>query len=725
MSIPYCPAIRSSCLFVAIAAALASPSLFALDTPASAVQAAGVADHADHARHLAPDAAPDPGRTVDFDALVVTGAAPVSALTWETSPKLPRQPVPASDGADYLKTIPGFSAIRNGGSNGDPVLRGMFGSRLNLLTNDGVMPGACPSRMDNPMSYISPETYDALIVIKGPQTVLWGPGASAGTVRFERDREFYEAPTWKFAGSLLGGSWGRNDQVIDATYGARMGYARISANRSESGDYDDGNGDPVGSAWKKWNADVALGWTPDQDTLLELGIGVGDGQARYATRGMDGSRFDRANYSLRFEKDNIGERLQAFEASVFHNVADHVMDNYSLREPNPDGPMPMAMASNVERSTSGGRAAATWRGAGFELVTGIDAQDSRHRRRSAMGRGAYLAVPWTVDARFDNLGVFGEGTWFQGDDNRWIAGARVDRAGVDDGRPTVTGGGHGHGGHAVPNPTAGQKREDTLKAGFVRFEQDIDRRLSWYAGVGHTERMPDYWELFSADMGPVGAVNAFTGLDTEKTTQLDVGLQYKGERFDAWISAYAGRVEDFIQFHYFQFHGTDGTMGPMSMVSNIDARISGAELGVDYRASDDWKFGGSLAYARGKDRDSGRPLPQMPPLEGRFSADWDNGTWSAGALLRVVDGQDRVARGYGNVVGQDIGPSAGFAMAALNVGYRVNGSLQLTAGVDNLFDRAYSEHLNLAGNADFGYPADAVRINEPGRTFWLRVGYTY
>src|SRR5690606_25345057 len=145
--------------------------------------------------------------------------------------------------------------------------------------------------------------------------------------------------------------------------------------------------------------------------------------------------------------------------------------------------------------------------------------------------------------------------------------------------------------------------------------------------------------------------------------------------------------------------------------TNIDAGTRGAELGVEYRPAEDWKLGGSLAYARGEDRDSGRPLPQMPPLESRFSADWDNGTWSAGVLLRAVDGQDRVARGYGNVVGQDIGPSTGFATLALNAGYRFSSGVQLTAGVDNVFDRAYSEHLNLAGNADFGYPADALRIN--------------
>ena len=79
-----------------------------------------------------------------LDTVVVTAAAPSSPLHWVTDPRLPRQPVPASDGADYLKTVPGFSAIRNGGTNGDPVLRGMLGSRLNILSNDGNLIGACP-----------------------------------------------------------------------------------------------------------------------------------------------------------------------------------------------------------------------------------------------------------------------------------------------------------------------------------------------------------------------------------------------------------------------------------------------------------------------------------------------------------------------------------------------------------------------------------------------------
>ena len=44
---------------------------------------------------------------------------------------------------------------------------------------------------------------------------------------------------------------------------------------------------------------------PDEDTLVEFTAGRGDGFARYAGRGMDGSQFQRESLGLRFEKTNI------------------------------------------------------------------------------------------------------------------------------------------------------------------------------------------------------------------------------------------------------------------------------------------------------------------------------------------------------------------------------------------------------------------------------------
>lgn len=54
-------------------------------------------------RHTAPDA------VSQDDTVMVVTAPVVSPLEVVTSPKTPRQPVPASDGSDYLKTI-GFLA---------------------------------------------------------------------------------------------------------------------------------------------------------------------------------------------------------------------------------------------------------------------------------------------------------------------------------------------------------------------------------------------------------------------------------------------------------------------------------------------------------------------------------------------------------------------------------------------------------------------------------------
>ncbi|MDD2091552.1 TonB-dependent copper receptor [Pseudomonas guariconensis] len=635
---------------------------------------------------------------------VITAIAPSSPLTVVTNPKDPRQPVPASDGADYLKTIPGFSAIRSGGTNGDPVLRGMFGSRLNILTNGGVMLGACPNRMDAPTSYISPETYDRLTVIKGPQSVIWGPGGSAGTILFDREPESFGALGSRVNASLLGGSNGRFDKVLDAAAGNSQGYARFVGNQSRSDDYDDGHGDTVPSRWDKWNGDVALGWTPDADTLLELTAGKGDGEARYAGRGMDGSQFKRESLGLRFEKSNLGEVLDKVEAQVYYNYADHVMDNYSLRTPSGSGMMGMPMVSNVDRRTLGARVKATWRWADVQLVSGLDAQTNEHRKRGGMGIDAHKGQPWTKDADFHNYGVFSELTWYATGNDRLVTGARLDRASARDFRQG--------------SPTEGDTRADTLPSGFVRYEHDLAViPATTYVGLGHAQRFPDYWELFSPKRAPAGAANAFDGIEPEKTTQVDFGIQYQDVRLEAWASGYVGQIRDYILFDY---------RGMSSQAQNIDARIMGGELGAAYRLTENWKADATLAYAWGKNSSDDKALPQMPPLESRLGLTYSRDLWSVGALWRLVAEQNRIAENQGNVVGKDYEKSAGFGVFSLNGAYKVSRNLKLSAGVDNLFDKTYAEHLNLAGNAGFGYPAtDPQPVNEPGRTFWTKVDISF
>jgi iron complex outermembrane receptor protein len=645
---------------------------------------------------------------------VITAVQQRSPLTIVTNPKEPRQPVPASDGGDYLKTIPGFSAVRNGGTNGDPVLRGMFGSRLNIRTNGGLMIGACPNRMDAPTSYIAPETFDELTVIKGPQSVLWGPGASAGTVLFERLPEQFGELGSRLNASLLAGSNGRFDQVLDGAVGSEQGYVRMIGNQSQADDYQDGNGASVPSRWKKWNGEVAVGWTPDADTLLELTAGTGDGEARYAGRSMDGSQFQRESLGLRFEKSNLGGVLDTLEAQLYYNYADHVMDNFSLRTPDPSSKMPMPTASEVDRRTLGARVAATFIWADVELTSGLDAMSSEHRKRASSMVNGYTDAdqfPWTSDAQFHNYGAFAELTWYAAERTRLIGGARLDRTSAKDVRQTI-----GKMKNTAANPTADQTRTDTLPSGFMRYEYDLaNSPTTLYAGLGHVQRFPDYWELFSPDYGPTGTANAFDGIQPEKTTQLDFGAQYSTADLQAWASGYVGQVRDYILFSE-----TQGMMSTSSQAQNIDARIMGGELGVAYQLHRNWKTDATLAYAWGKNSSDDQALPQMPPLEARLGLTYTQQDWSAGALWRMVAAQNRIDEGKGNVVGKDFEQSPGFAVFSLNAAYRLNKNLKLSTGVDNLFDKAYAEHLNLAGNAGFGYSADQA-INEPGRTLWTKV----
>ncbi|WGS46758.1 TonB-dependent copper receptor [Burkholderia sp. JSH-S8] len=688
------------------------PLMLKLTMPALAASAMTAASAATGAARAADTAAAAPAGVAEMLPPVEVVASPLTTpLVVVTDPKKPRQPLPASDGADYLKTIPGFTSIRSGGTNGDPVLRGMFGSRLNILANGMPTLGACPGRMDAPTSYIAPESYDKVTVVKGPQTVLYGPGASAGTVLFERVTPRFDKPGMRFDGSVVGGSFGRNDQNLDVTAGTPDVYGRVTANHAHSDDYKDGNGRTVPSQWDKWNADAALGWTPDDHTRVELTAGGGDGYARYAGRGMDGAHFRRETFGLSFDKRHIGDVLERIEARVYYNEADHVMDNYTLRQPDPTSSMPMRMASEVRRRTLGARAAATFRfGSDFKLVTGVDAQSNRLDSRGAMGRENYGDKPWDAQATMWNAGAFGELTWYASDASRVIGGARVDYASARDKRPTTGGM------MSKANPTFDDTRSRVLPSGFVRYERDLAALpVTWYAGIGHTERYPDYWELFSAKRGPDGAVNAFSAVQPEKTTQLDIGAQYRGDKLDAWVSGYAGYVQDYILFNY-----AAGKMGTTTQSTNVNAQIMGGEAGLAWRPVAPLRVETSLAYAWGRNATSGDPLPQMPPLEARFGLEYTRGAWSAGGLWRVVAPQHRYALNQGNVVGKDFGSSAGFGVLSLHAQYNVSKTVQVSVGVDNVLDKAYTEHLNLAGNAGFGYPA-RTPVNEPGRTAWVRV----
>lgn len=654
----------------------------------------------------------------ELETIVITAPLMEKPLEVHIDAKAPQQPLPANDGANFLKTIPGMSVVRKGGTSGDPVFRGMAASRLNILLDGGQILGGCGGRMDPPTAYIFPDAFDRVTLTKGPQSVRYGPGASAGTVRFERDPVYFSEPGWRADSAVTGASFGRYDVFLDVKAGSPQGYVQGIVTHARSGDYEDGDGKTVHSRYERHSATAILGWTPDKDTRLQFSTARSDARAAYADRGMDGSQFRRESHALKFEKSMSGGTLDKVEAQVYHNTIDHVMDNYHLRHNTG-----MAMASNPARRTSGGRFALTFLPReNLEWVLGVDGQANQHTGRSGGRRGAandYHDQKRVENARFAQLGLFSEIDWAFAERDRLIAGLRTDRWRAKDSRQKIN-----MMGIYVANPTANARRTEYLYSGFVRYEHDFSSGTA-YVGLGHSERAPDFWEVIkeAAGWGSTTSLSVFDAIAPEKTTQLDLGLTWKSGPWKGFVSAFYGRIDDYIliQSNYIKPGLMSGTRA-VTVARNINATTWGGEAGIDYRFSSHWKGMASLAYVRGENDTDRHALGQMPPLEGRLGLDWESGLWSAGALLRLAARQNRVAVHEGNIVGQDIGKTAGFGVFSLNGGYRWNKSTRIAFGIDNIFDKTYAEAISKSGALVQGYE-QTIRVNEPGRTVWLKAQF--
>lgn len=255
--------------------------------------------------------------------------------------------------------------------------------------------------------------------------------------------------------------------------------------------------------------------------------------------------------------------------------------------------------------------------------------------------------------------------------------------------------------------------KDTLKAGFLRWEHAYAPSTTAYVGLGHNERAADYWERSkspAATATSTGSASTFLQ-KPEKTTQLDTGVIFAAGPTRASVSAFYAKHKDFIQIRRIDAYASDAL--------NIDATTYGLEGDLSYRFARNWQSYATLAWTHGENDTTGHALSQIAPLEARLGTTYDDRTWSGGALLRLVQGQKRYDVGYGNIVGQDIGSSAGFAIFSVNGGYRPKKGTLISAGVDNLFDKTYAEFIS-RGGASIGGFTQTTRVNEPGRTLWLK-----
>ncbi|URJ30356.1 TonB-dependent receptor domain-containing protein [Candidatus Blochmannia vicinus (nom. nud.)] len=633
-----------------------------------------------------------------------------SPLVFTASPTRSLQSLYVTDAADYLKNISGFTAIRNGGVNNEPVFRGMFGSRIRILMDNGEILGACFSHMDPISAYISPETFDILNVIKGPQTVLWGPVASGATLQFERYNPCFDKSKVQLRSNLMIGANNKVDRNIDSIIGSKYGYLRLIGNLSQSDDYYDGHKHRVHSAWYKWNADAILSLNLREDIHLEISLGQGNGNANYAVRSMDGLCFARESYGIKVETTDIIKKLDKIELQAWHNYVSHIMADTlpyvtGLSCKNCCG-FNNDIENNVDRLIWGARGVATTQWDNIKCYSGADVQVNKHREH------VQSCFNWEKDIISQDIGIFTELIANSLSSKRFIGGTRLEYSVVN-----------------FNNFSKYKRHSIIYPAGFLRYEDNVNPLLSYYVGVGTSFRFPDYWELFSNRFSQNinSSIENVLELKPEKVVQIDIGANFQHLQTNGWISSYAGYIRDFILCSYYNDYIPYN--GGINHTENINAKICGTEIGLNYQFNDYWRAESNMSWSWGINADNNCSLPKIPPLEGKVICQWIKGCYSITALWRFAFPQSNnlfispAPVTYKNTLlhARENYNTSGFGILSTHLAWTNSQFYKFSIGVDNLLNHNYREYFNLYMHKRFGYPTGTL-MYEPGRIWWIKLG---
>ncbi|MCY4044327.1 MAG: TonB-dependent copper receptor [Cellvibrionales bacterium] len=590
--------------------------------------------------------------------------------------------LPANDGADFLKQVPGFTVSRKGGSGGDIHFRGQSGSRIGIVVDGQQLSGTCGGRMDPPTSYIQPSAFDDVSVIKGPQSVKYGPVGSAGTVIYETKHHHIKHP--QAAGHIQSSaaSYERVDTHLSTHFGNETIQLKTQGAMSRSGNYRDGAGEMFESAYENAQASAFLGFFPSNTQQITVDVNHSTGHANFSDRKTKARKIAHDGLSLRYVYTPSESVFDAFDMQIYDNASFHIMDTFDLA-----AIQPQVVGMAPERHFRGGH---VWLDMGndnaWSMIVGVDGFSTRQKTRSANSLGALLAkVPKPV-YEMTNIGAFLESETRLKRHNL-VAGLRLDH----------------HQTELLGSWKSADKEtthQDTGYSGFIRWETS-----GWLAdtfiGIGLATRFPDYWEVMKHQKS--------LGLAPEKTTQMDLGFNlHTAIAINA--NLFYGQTVDFILI--------DTLSRPIAR--NIDATLWGGELGVQAEVASAFQFIGSLAYTRGENTTDKQPLPQIAPLESRIGLDYQHKDLKIGCQCRCVAAQKRIAKGQGSITGIDLGQSSAFTTVAVNLAYQLPYGFMFSGGVDNLFNTVYSEHVSRSGAGNLLVPPDerTLQVNEPGRTIW-------
>lgn len=600
---------------------------------------------------------------------------------------------------ETLSHTPGVSSTYFGPNASRPIIRGLEGDRIRILSNSGASLDVSSLSFDHAVA-VDPISVERIEVLRGPGALLYGGNALGGVVNLIDNRIPREP---------LQGLNGKAD------------FGLASANREKGGGLllEGGNG-RVGL-----HADVFRRSTDDVRVPVELAC-TRDGVTRLARRICNSAsevRGGALGASSFFDHGYVGASVSSYRNDYGAVAEDDVTigmksNRYALAgELRNLGGFVQSIKGQASHTDyrhtefEGGEAGTVFRNRGNDLrlearharigpLEGVIGLQAENARFSADGEEAFAPYSHT---RQQALFIYEELATGWG---RLSFGARTERVRVQ---------------------SFGNPQEDRFEVGSRRFSPSSYAvgslwRLApaWQltTNLARAERAPRDYELFAN--GPHLATGAYevgnSGLSKERSANADIGLQWKSGANFARVNAFATRFRNYIllQATGAQRGGDeDGDDAlPEFAYSGVRAKFRGLEASGNVRllqgaSTVDMELRADLV--RATNVDTGEPLPRIAPVRAGASLVWGQGPWSARVGFDRAARQDRVPEG-------DVA-TPGYTLWSAALSYRMR------AGPSNLL---WFARLDNAGNR-LAYSATSILTQTapgkaplPGRS--LRLG---
>jgi len=632
------------------------------------------------------------------------------------SMRLGYQDMLSHDAGSFLNQLPLVSGIKKSGSYGfDPVLRGFKYEQLNIVI-DGAQSAnaACPNRMDPPSSQIAMNMIEQVDIFKGPHSLRFG-NSFGGTLNFKTNEPIF-SQTLKTIGRISN-SYESNGRIYrnEGLIGFRKNFydASFFGSWSKGDDYQDGNGDEIASAFARGSAGTKINFRLSE--LQNLGISVTRNFARdvkFATLLMDLAKDDTWLFNVNHKAVINKGFLTSWNTNAYLTSVDHLMDNLSKDL----DPRMVDAETSAETKTFGGRTEAilhfekSWLYAGADLR--VESAEGERSRNFLMGPNTGLTVfdnVWQKGA-ISRTGIFGEYHYALKDYHIVFSGRleynQADASDVTDNfnsiysdisqsqiNPGISFGGI----YSFNNQTA-----LSVWLGRAQRSGSISERFTNYFPVG----LDPYEMLGNPELNP------------EINNQIDLSLDWKTGGTSIQLSVFGSYLTDYISSRIRDDLSPrlPNSPGVRQFINLEKALITGFELNWNQKIIEKVSHRLNLAYTYGEDISENTPLPEIPPLDARYSvnATLFSNSFHPEITVRHVMKQDRIAKEYGER------ESKAFTLLDLNLMYRVSAVINIAAGIQNVFDEAYYEHLNRSVK-----DATAKPIYAPGRNIFATINLNF